>query len=74
MEELFFQVLKNHYGTCVFHGHHLGFDRNANGASRSANPEIHGTKYEVDWMTRLGDIATQHFPKRRPAAILDFGR
>jgi len=39
MEELFFQVLKNLYGTCVFHGHHLGFDRNANGASRSANPE-----------------------------------
>ena len=25
-------------------------------------------------MTRLGNIATQNFPGRRPAAILDFGR
>jgi len=35
MEELFFQVLKN----LVAHGRHLGFDRNANGGSRSTNPE-----------------------------------
>jgi len=25
-------------------------------------------------MTRLGDITTQNFRRRRPAAILDFGR
>jgi len=26
-------------GTCVLHGRHLGFDRNANGASGSTNLE-----------------------------------
>jgi len=40
-------------------GRHLGFERNANGANRSSDPENLPlwTKCEVDCMTRCGDIA-----------------
>jgi len=80
MGELFFPGNEEPCDTCVFHGRHLGFDRNANGANRSANPDNPTTELNMNILDdpfrryRQTPVATQNFPRRLPAAILDFGR